>query len=560
MRSRSSRPASPARIGLAAIVIVALGAFTGHEARRASAQEAAASGDGAGIQTLHVTSREIVVDVMVTDAKGSPVHGLQQTDFSIEENGKPQPIRSFREYGSAEREPEPIGVKLPEGVYTNSKSMPVSGPVQILLLDAMHNPPALMDIAEQQAAKYLRSMPEGTRVAIFWMSENGLHLLQAFTSDREALAKAVSTNRADFGARGTGWTVQKTTIEELNQIAAYVSGIKGRKNLFWFAPGIPVNLLRDGGIAWGQRDMSMAHRLMDTYELLTAAQVAVYPVDPRGPGRMGMRQLKEEAVAEDTGGEAIYNTNDLSTALAKAVEEGSEVYTLSYIPPKQVDDGHYHHIEIKVDQPGLTLVYRKGYNAERTPTADAPAPGPALMKASMEGNAPDATQILFDVGVWPDPQMIVTPVATQAKKGSKPGPKTMPYEIRYGFPASQIAFAVGADGLLHGALEVDVFAYDINRARVAMLSQTVKMPLSQERYAGFVAKPFRLTQHLDLPLGQLTLHVGILDNVDNKVGTVEIPLLVSPNAAPGTPGPGDVAPCPPRCPLTVPAPAFSGPR
>src|ERR1019366_7284112 len=50
------------------------------------------------IQTLHVTSREVVVDVMVTDAQGNSVNGLQQSDFSIEENGHPQPIRSFREY------------------------------------------------------------------------------------------------------------------------------------------------------------------------------------------------------------------------------------------------------------------------------------------------------------------------------------------------------------------------------------------------------------------------------------------------------------------------------
>jgi hypothetical protein len=54
----------------------------------------------ASVPTLHVTSREIVVDVMVTDAKGNAVHGLKQTDFSIEENGKPQPIRSFREFGT----------------------------------------------------------------------------------------------------------------------------------------------------------------------------------------------------------------------------------------------------------------------------------------------------------------------------------------------------------------------------------------------------------------------------------------------------------------------------
>ena len=52
------------------------------------------------VPTLHVTSREVIVDVEVTDANGKPVHGLKQSDFSIEENGKPQPIRSFEEFGN----------------------------------------------------------------------------------------------------------------------------------------------------------------------------------------------------------------------------------------------------------------------------------------------------------------------------------------------------------------------------------------------------------------------------------------------------------------------------
>jgi hypothetical protein len=100
---------------------------------------------------------------------------------------------------------------------------------------------------------------------------------------------------------------------------------------------MPINLLRDGGYGWGNIDMTMVHHLMDTYELLTAAQVAVYPVDPRGIVGLGRTQLKDEAVAEQTGGEAIYNTNDLTTAVAKAIDKGSQFYSISYIPPNQKD-------------------------------------------------------------------------------------------------------------------------------------------------------------------------------------------------------------------------------
>jgi VWFA-related protein len=491
-----------------------------------------------GVSTLHVTSREIIVDVEVTDANGNPVRGLKQSDFTIEENGKPQPIRSFREFGSEIPVAEPAPPKLPFGVYTNSQSTPVSGPVNILLIDALHSGPVVIARALMGSAAYLNTMPQGTKVAIFLLSQSGIHMLQGFTSDRDSLLHAVNNNPVSVALTLSGQPMDRyamnwATVDALNQIAAYVAGIKGRKNLLWIVPGIPVNLMRDGGYGWGARagpDMSLVHRLMDVYERFTAEQIAVSPIDPRGVVSLGMAQLKAEAVAEQSGGEAFYNNNDVKSLIGNAINHGAQFYTLSYIPPKQKDDGHYHHIKVElVDQPKLHLVYRQGYNAERVPTLDVPAPGPALMKASMEGNTPPATQILFDVGVWPG--SLANPAADpQAKTDpkSKPG-KTVRYEIHYGFPPSEITFTEDADGVLHGSLEFDVVAYDIYRKRVGLLTQTVPMNFSLEQYDEFVAKhAFSFVQQLDLPLGQISLHVGILDNVTSKVGTLEVPVYVRP--------------------------------
>ena len=528
------------------------------------------------VPTLHVTSREIVVDVMVTDANGNAVRGLKQSDFSIEENGKPQPIRSFGEFGSEIPVAEPAAPKLPPGVYTNSQSTPVSGPVNILLLDALHSTPVNIVRGLQGAAGYLTTMPQGTKVAIFLLSQSGTHMMQGFTSDRDSLLRAVNNNRANVELTLSVQPMDRhtrnwVTVDAFNQIAAYVAGIKGRKNLLWFVPGMPVPLMRDGGYGWGNGDMGLVHRLMDVYERFTAEQIAVSPVDPRGVAEtpLGLRalagqsmaHLRAEAVAEQSGGEAFYNTNDLKSAIAKAIDHGSQFYTLSYIPPKQKDDGHYHHIKVAIpDQPKLHLVYRQGYNAERVPTLDAPAPGPALMKASMEGNTPAATQILFDVGVWPGylTSSAATNPQSQPDAKSKSG-KTVRYEIHYGFPPSEIAFTEDANGILHGSLEFDVVAYDIYRKRVGLLTQTVPMTFSPEQYDEFVAKrAFQFTQQLDLPLGQISLHVGILDNVTSKVGTLEVPVYVrpvNPKQRAAIPPDAAPAPCPPRCPMPEPAPA-----
>ena len=519
----------------------------------------------ASVPTLHVTSREIVVDVMVTDANGNAVRGLKQSDFSIEENGKPQPIRSFREFGTEIPVVEPAPPKLQPGVYTNSQLTPASGPVNVFLIDALHSDPVSIFRSLQSTTQYLNEMPQGTKVAIFLLSQSGTHMMQGFTSDRAVLLRSLSNNRANVQLTLSGiemdrYTKNRLTVEAFNQIAVYVASVKGRKNLLWFVPGIPVPLMRDGGYGWGNGDMTLVHRLMDVYELFTAEQIAVSPVDPRGVVGLGMAQLRAEAVAEQSGGEAFYNNNDLKSLIAKAINHGSQFYTLSYIPPKQKDDGHYHHIKIElVDQPKLHLVYREGYNAERVPTLDAPAPGPALMKASMEGNTPAATQILFDVGVWPG--SLANPAANPQPKAdpkSKPG-KTVRYEIHYGFPPSEIAFTEDANGVLHGSLEFDAVAYDLIRRRVALLTQTVTMNLSPAEYDDFIAKhDFSFVQQLDLPPGAISLHVGILDNVTSKVGTLEVPIYVHPlNARQRAAIPPDAAPapCPPRCPMPEPAPA-----
>jgi hypothetical protein len=178
----------------------------------------------------------------------------------------------------------------------------------------------------------------------------------------------------------------------------------------------------------------------------------------------------------------------------------------------------------------------------------------------MEGNTPAATQILFDVGVWPGylTSSAATNPQSQPDAKSKPG-KTVRYEIHYGFPPSEIAFTEDANGMLHGSLEFDVVAYDIYRKRVGLLTQTVPMTFSPEQYDEFVAKrAFQFTQQLDLPLGQISLHVGILDNVTSKVGTLEVPVYVrpvNPKQRAAIPPDAAPAPCPPRCPMPEPAPA-----
>jgi hypothetical protein len=50
------------------------------------------------VPTFKVSTKAVTVDVVVTDSKGHPIRGLPQQDFKLEEDGKLQDIRYFREF------------------------------------------------------------------------------------------------------------------------------------------------------------------------------------------------------------------------------------------------------------------------------------------------------------------------------------------------------------------------------------------------------------------------------------------------------------------------------
>ena len=559
--------------------------------------------------TLKVFSRETIVDVTVTDKDGNPFHGLTQSDFTIKEDNKPQPIRSLREYAT---QPVPTPPKLPPNVYTNLQPPPASNAVDILLLDGLNTAPpdssdpnqirfsvVIQTRVKQEAAKFLQTMPPGTRVAILGLSRS-LRILQGFSSDPNLLSAAVDTmemNMDGMASSPAQWCTQqdtrnRMTLEALNQIAASVASIKGRKNLIWFTAGFPTitdpavasqpfcsSFLLSSGIAsagpvprgaavpvpsmpgTGLPDYSAA--LLKAYGLLAAAQVAVFPIGAAGIGKfpspiasgfvdhsdnpreMAFIDLSFESMAEATGGAAFYNTNDLAGAVAKAAEKGANYYTLSYVPPGKKYDNAHHTIKIAVDQPGLTLVYRAAYDsvdpatikpapgltlATTLPEAD-PADPKAAMRAAMSRSMPTSTRLLFDVQVVPStvpPKSTDPPILGQLDPKLKAKPLT-----RYGFvyllPARQIAFTSTPDGNQKSSLEFDLAAYDADGHLVTSLSQSIQPILTTDQQQQLIKGPFRFFEQLDLPTGPLFLRIGILDATSNKIGTLEIPLTVAKN-------------------------------
>ncbi len=245
------------------------------------------------------------------------------------------------------------------------------------------------------------------------------------------------------------------TLDAMNALARYLVGIPGRKNVLWFSGSFPLDVMPDPDSPMANMqfmnvsDSNAEYR--ETISLLSRAQVAVYPVDARGvtvlpslsvagDGGNNVRYVHNgAAVAQDnrafmgstfeenntmrnmayqTGGQAFLNTNNLTEAVANAMDNGTNYYTLTYTPVDAVWKGDFRKIVIRLQQHGLNLSYRRGYYAD---DPDAPpstlarevsgravaAPMPsqpnfgAMHLALMHTAAPIHIQIVFTVQVLP---------------------------------------------------------------------------------------------------------------------------------------------------------------
>ncbi len=508
--------------------------------------ELRAQASGAAAPTIQVYSRETVVDVTVTDKDGKPVRGLTRDDFTVMEDKKPEPIRSFQEFNVGGPAVEKTAVKLPPHVYSNRQAAAVQGAVYIIVLDAANTGMMSQMRSREQAVKYLRQMPAGTRVALLRLGTE-LQFVQGFTSDPEVLIVAmmdmkntVMTPGAVGGPPCYSRTVRtRMTLEALRQIGAMVEGIKGKKNVLWFTgPMLLDPTMHDMGC-----DLDTPG-LDPTLDMLTASEVMVDTISPNVPCFPGEHCeygaiLLDKYIVPATGGQH-FGSNDMVGSLTKAVELGSNYYSLTYVPGHG-NDGFFHHITVKVNRPGLELLYRPGYGADdlakakaeslvpTTLSAVTPEPDKNTMRASMARFAPVAAQVVFDANVAPttaeprptDAAVMGVPVAEFKDK------PMVRYDIVYSIPADKIALSDGPDGLYRGAVEFDVVASDVFGKLITSVSRTMPLTLSVDEYDEFAKTPFQFLQQIDLPAGQTYLRVGVLDKVSNKVGTVEIPLMVA---------------------------------
>jgi len=285
---------------------------------------------GGPVETLKARSRIVVVDVVVTDSKGSPVRNLNAVDFTLLEDKKPQTIRHFDEHDA----PDPKvslaypQLKMPPNTFTNVVVTPPGSALNIILLDALNTPTEFQPKLRSDLAMLADSLPGNSRTAIFGLSGD-LVMLQSFTSDPAVLKTILTqrrrmptastlqpgvapeaassqtmkmdTNTGAYNSQGYDPTTAmarfervgeqfmidervRKTLAALENVAQYMAALPGRKNLIWISGSFPLTFIPGVNSGGGPTDntSNYSEEIERVDADLARSQVAVYPVDARG--------------------------------------------------------------------------------------------------------------------------------------------------------------------------------------------------------------------------------------------------------------------------------------
>ncbi len=334
--------------------------------------------------TLSIKSQLVVETVVVKDKAGNFVQGLTAKDFTLTEDGVPQSIR-IAEHQDLAAAAAPLPVSTPGSeelkLYkrlTRTQITPESEGsdryknrrLLALYFDMSAMRPADQLRALTAAEHFLRTqMSTVDLVSILRYSGGSVDILQDFTADRNRLLSILQTlivgegqgslesiddassadTGAAFGQDDSEFNVFNTDrqLSALQTAARMLGQLSEKKSLIYFASGLRLN---------GIDNQAQLHATVDA---AIKAGVSFWPIDARGlvaeaplgdatqgsPGNTSMYtgaaaaavtdtfQKSQDtlfALAGDTGGKALFDTNDLTRGIVNAQQAIADYYILGY--------------------------------------------------------------------------------------------------------------------------------------------------------------------------------------------------------------------------------------
>lgn len=551
------KPARLARLGWILGPTCAAAWFAAQVGHSVSAQEQ---------PVLRVTTRLVVVNVIVHDKQGAPVTGLTREDFTILDNGKEQEIAEFSVQSSRAAQPRPV--PLPPNVFSNrvSRQGDVVGGAAVIFLDAQGTRLEDQAYARGQLIKFLSRIQPQDRVALYVLGSS-LQVIQDFTSDPAPLLEALRQERGRVGVAPGGveakqgpetgllglsgagaraaarldaslssltrrigpgqirapWDPVPAAIEA---IANHLAGLPGRKSIIWITGRVLLPQAQPRGHPASEENPVVADAIRHMLQVVNEDDVALYLIDARGlftdPGYNAENQqvavgagslldglnLEIQGMsyyASETGGRAFYNTNDLSGAMRTALDDSEPIYTLGYYPSHGQWNGEYRPIRVRVKRQGLDVRYRRGYFALAELPLETVTDRKQLLKEAA-ARPLDATEVGVTVRVTP----------FKALPGTR-------LRIEVSLDPRDLTFH-RVNGRRTGSFDILAGQYSKRGRSVGGTTETVGEDLKDETYQQMMQKGLTITLYGDLVRGAQELRVVVRDSQSGSLGSVRVPL------------------------------------
>jgi Ca-activated chloride channel family protein len=299
-------------------------------------------------EVVKVTSNLIVVPVSVTDSQGQPVLGLKQSDFRIEEDGRPQQIAQL---GDPEQVPLDIA----------------------LLVDVSGSVVARFDFEQQAAASFIKQVLKPEDRATVFAIDTTPRLIQRLAS-ADVASQSVMTIKPS-----NSYTA---FFDSVLSAAKYLdeSSTTGRRRIAIIisdgddtARILDISTLKPGEglqLASAEAQQQMLQRSQtETERAVQRAEVTFYSINPSGQtlrlnARTARAELGMERIAAATGGASFVpgRDSDLAPIFNRIGSEIRSQYLLQYYSNNQTGSLGYRHITASLPtHPELRVRAREGY-------------------------------------------------------------------------------------------------------------------------------------------------------------------------------------------------------
>ncbi len=503
---------------------------------------------------IHVNTRLVEVDVVVR-GKDGPVSGLTRQDFTLLDKGKPQEIAVFAfKSKSTSLSPAP----LPPGMVSNrliepagsgdGRSEEASSGATVILVDRLNTLFEHQPYLIHRMLDVLGSLKSGSPIAVYILGRD-LSVVYDFTGDpgrliRAAaiLAKKPAPRDPQPGDEQTAKSIKAALEEPLNleqvdrslvtaqameRIARHLGSVRGRKSLVWLSGSFPlrnqrpvggVDVERIDGMARASNDGNMAIYPVDVKGLSAAVSFrrrpSAAPVGPPGADIM-------ETLARETGGQAFYNSNDISGAIQQAMDDAEVTYTLGFYPSADALDGKYHPLQVRVAKldlekegaKGAEVRYRQGYIASEVSTGKRTEHGPSLSLDDIFDDPLDATAVGLAAIATPAPD--------------KPGA----FLVRVNVNIADIHLDRQDDGQWTGSFDLAIQVPGSNRPRAK--THRFAIHVKEDQLREVLAKGFSHQETIDTSGAEGPIRVVVQDRTTGAAGSVSVPLPAPGNSTAG---------------------------